>query len=231
MQKKQISITTNTLLAILQNVKGAQPIGFTSLTVPKFRKTGNPFVEIKKISRVSAMTGANYEASVNRQLTREGQADTFEAQERQWGERVAPALVKNNGAYYLVAQILKTDSPTYLARKSTNEPFKIVSKATLAPWLVQSTPSATQGTEKEIVYRNYKLESIAALNQGGNRYRIRANDFSPAPKKPTLRQLAEQTNAQNSAMQNAVVKNRNSGLAYEMGLYEEREKHLRASGE
>jgi len=141
--------------------------------VAKERIELNPFEEIRKLSKVNGFTGVNYEASVQRQEMREGVAPTFEASERQWGERVSSALVENKGKFYLAIQPKHSAKPVFIARKSLSDFFKVVSKDSIANFLPVHKPNANQGTEKEIIYRNYALESIAGLTIDGETYRVR----------------------------------------------------------
>lgn len=173
---KTETITVEQLANLLQTIKGATPIAFSSLTSPAQRKTGNPFGEIRKLSVVQAMTGADYENSVNRQLAREGKDQlTFTAKERSWGKRIAPALVAkdDDSAFYLPAHILRTKKPVYLVR-SPRGPLVTIEKARIEPFLSPSKSSAeAQGVEREIVYRNYSLTNIVSLSYNGTRYRVR----------------------------------------------------------
>lgn len=157
--------------------KGAQPVSFLAFVQPKFRKTGNPFSDIRKLSTVNAFTGADYEKSVNRQLDREGKTQLeFHAAERQWGERISPTLVQNNGKLYLVAQIQKTGEPVYFAR-SGNGFFQSIAKAAIEQFLPPVRHAENQGTDKEIVYRNYALENIVAFRGLGEDLVIQFDGF------------------------------------------------------
>lgn len=161
------------LLEILSNVKGAQPITISAFVDARAKKTGNPYSEIRKLSKVNGFTGADYETSVQRQETREGNAPSFEASERKWGERISPALVKNKDKFYLVIQPRATAKPIYFAKKVGGF-FKAISKQSIADLLpVAKSNAEAQGVEKEIVYRNYSLESIGAISIGGEKYRVR----------------------------------------------------------
>lgn len=166
------TINVNQLAERLALIKGAQPIAFVSLTDADARKTGNPYSQILKLSKVRAFTGADYENSVNRQLDREGKGQLeFHAKERSWGERISSALVQNKGELYLVTQILGTSKPIYLAKRGRL--LQVVSKEAIADFLPAKRKAVNQGTEKEVVYRNYKLSSIVSIALGGQRFRIR----------------------------------------------------------
>ena len=167
------TINQQQLAEILFGVTHAMPIGFTALIDARARKTGNPFVEVVKLSRVSAFTGFDFESAVQRRQVKEGQEATFQASERQWGQRIAPALVENKGKLYLVAKIERTAKPVYLARKTADSLLLTVAKSLVAPFLPVSAPAVNQGVDREVIYRNYALESIAAISLNGSRYRVR----------------------------------------------------------
>jgi hypothetical protein len=165
------------LMEILRDVKGATPLTISALVDARARKTGNPFAKILKLSKVNGMTGADYEKSVNRQLDREGKDQlSFTANERKWGERIGPALVSNGGKLYLVIHPQRTAKPVYFGQNETG--LRHVSKETIAAFLPAPKPATNQGTDKEIVYRNYSLENITALSIGGKTYRVRASGQS-----------------------------------------------------
>lgn len=167
------TITQPQFAEILRGITHALPISFSALVDARARKTGNPFGEIRKISRVQAFTGFDYENSVNRQLDREGKTQLeFTAKERSWGQRISPALVEKDGKLYLVAKIQRADKPVYL-HKSKQGFWKVISKELIAAFLPAFKPATNQGTEKEIVYRNYSLENIVSLSMNGERYRVR----------------------------------------------------------
>lgn len=166
------SITVSQLRQVLLGVSHAAPVGFSALVHVKARKTGNPFSAIAKLSRVNAFTGIDWEASVNRQLGREGKEQDFTASVRAWGERVSPALVLNGEKAYLVAKVERSARPVYLAKRSAGSPWQIVSKSTVAAFLPPSLP-ANVGTDKGLYYRNYSLDGITRLAIGGETYRVR----------------------------------------------------------
>ena len=169
------TINQSQLADILRSVKGAAPITISALVDARARKTGNPFKEVLKLSKVNGMTGANYEASVNRQHDREGTTPAFEARERSWGERISSALVENKGKLYLAIQPQRTAQPVYFGRNDKGVLMQ-VKKEAVAPFLPEKKSSAeAQGVDKEIVYRNYSLTSITALSIGGEKYRVRLN--------------------------------------------------------
>ena len=173
------TISTKQLGELLLSLRsGATFLGVSALIDARPRKTGNPFAAIMKLSTFQAVTAINYEASVNRQLDREGKDQlTFTAKEHSWGHRVpgSPALLEHNttGELYLVAQVLKARKPIYLVRDRATSPLRIVDKSTVDPYLPPVRHAENQGTEKEIVYRNYALSGIVSLRGFGESYRVR----------------------------------------------------------
>ena len=165
------TINQNKLAELLASIVTAQPITITALVNAKCRKTGNPFAEVKKLSKVNGFTAANYQASVNRQLGRENKPESFEAKDRQWGERVAPCLVINGPKRYLVIHVQYAKQPIYFGKLASGQ-WRIVSKETIQAFLPSHKPSASQGTDKEIVYRNYALENIRHVSMLGQTFKI-----------------------------------------------------------
>lgn len=166
------TVTVGQLIPILSRITSAQAIGFSALVSARARKTGNPFADIAKLSRISAFTGINWENSVNRQLVREGSEANFTESTRAWGARVSPALVEKDGKFYLVAKVERAAKPVYLAKKSAGNPWQIVSKSTVAAFLPEYKP-ANVGTAKDLTYRNYALSNLTRISLGGEVYRIR----------------------------------------------------------
>lgn len=167
------TINVAQLEAILATVKGASAINISALVDTGARKTGNPFAEVLKLSKVNGMTGTDYENGVNNQQMREGNAPTFVVSPRKWGVRISPALVEHKGRKYLSFRPLNTTRPTFFARQSSGVLLQ-VSKETVAKFLpAQKSSAPAQGVQKEIFYRDYALDSITSLSIGGEKYRVR----------------------------------------------------------
>lgn len=165
------TIDQNTLVEKLRGIAGAAPLTLSALIDARARKTNNPYPEILKLSKVNGMTGFDYEKSVNRQLEREEKATDFEAQERAWGERISPALVKKGNAFYLVLKVERAFKPTFLVRQ--NNFLVAIAKEKIKEFLPAHKKAVSQGTEKEVVYRNYSLANIKYIAFEGEQYRVR----------------------------------------------------------
>lgn len=154
-------------------INHAMPLNISALVDARARKTGNPFAAVAKLSVVNGFTGFDYEASVNRQLGREEKETDFSASARSWGTVVSPTLVENKGEYYLRLKIESTRKPVYLTKRTPANPWLVTAKETVAPYLPPVNHATNQGTEKEIVYRNYKLSGLVSVSMNGEKYRIR----------------------------------------------------------
>lgn len=176
------TVTQQRLVEILRNVTHATPVGFVALTNADAKVTANPFGTIYKLTKVNALTGCDYEGSVNRRLYKEGKEPYFQASGRSnQTERIGPCLARKvvNGEekFYLPVQIQHVRSPLYLVRRPIGlgrSVLTAVSKEQVAAFLPTPRKAAHQGTDKEIVYRDYALQSITQMNINGERYRIRA---------------------------------------------------------
>lgn len=165
------NITQKELEVLLKNHKGATPITISAITDTRARKTDNPFDKILKFSVINGFTGFDYQASVNRQQNREGGAGDFNAQQRKWGTNINNVLVEDKGKFYLVIRPLRCTKPIFLGQKGNN--VVRVAKESIAQFLPTTYSSADkQGVDKEIVYRNYSLDSIRSITFKGEKYQI-----------------------------------------------------------
>jgi hypothetical protein len=174
----QHSLTHNGMVEMLSAEKGARIVTITAKTTPNMRKTNNPFYNqrekaftVSKVSRVNGMINWSYENSVNNQRAREGHGDAFEAHPRTWGQRIqgTPFVhhMKKDGSIkrYLEVKVERSLGHFYM-----DEYGKEIDAALVQPWLVDASPSRRQETEKEIILRDYALESIIGLVHKGTNY-------------------------------------------------------------
>lgn len=167
------AITEAQLVDMLRQNKGATIVTIVTRTEPGMRKTGNPFVgKVVKISRVNGMLGFNYSNSVNRQLEREGEVADFVAQPRKWGIRIeGTPLVEHEGNFYVEMKVEKslghrfewTDNGTILDDKAIED---------MKAFMPIKSSSSSQGTDKEIILRDYKVASIIAITYRGHCYLV-----------------------------------------------------------
>lgn len=165
------------LLDLLANLKGATFATITSATDPrmvkKHRETGepNPHLGAVKVSRVNVTIGADYERSVNRQRTREElDADFASMGLPDYYEPVAGPIIrhKGKGTHYLACKPERCLAVVY-----QDAAGKLIDADAVKPYLPASSKPANQGTEKEIVWRTYALDSIREISLGGRHYIVR----------------------------------------------------------
>lgn len=165
-------ITVDELRTHLESVRGNTFATIVAETLPKVPK-GCPYPGLRKLSQVNVAIGFNYENSVNRQRDREGIEEAFEAQPRQWGTRIngTPLVEHTNkdGVHrlYLETKIQKTLGHQYRDAEGNDLADEDVEEFLRAP----SKP-ATQGTAKEVMVRDYGLDSIVEITLLGETYAI-----------------------------------------------------------
>jgi len=170
------AITQPELLATLDGIKGATFATIVTETDARLKKTGNPFGPVRKVSRVNVTLGFQYASAVNRQRTREGSEADFESAPRQWGERVTPMLVEHKGRTYLETKVENVYSTEYY----TTDGRKL-SREDVAPFLPSRSGSSRQKTEKEIVVRDYAIDSIRSLAMKGEEFIMLQPIATPIP--------------------------------------------------
>jgi len=156
------TMTQAELTTLLGSLRGATFATLTTETMPKLLKTGNTLGTVRKVSRVNVTLGFQYAPAVNRQLVREGETPDFIAAPRQWGERVAgTVLVTHHGTNYLETKVEKSLDHKYLDSTGNLIPDEMV-----RPFL-PSKGASRQGVKKEILVRDYAIESIRAISLKG----------------------------------------------------------------
>lgn len=159
------AINHTTLLSLLAQVKGATFATIIAETVPKLKKTGNTLGHVRKVSRVNVCLGFQYENAVNRQLGREDQEADFQAAPRQWGTKVTPMIVEHKDKFYIETKVEKSLDSQYIDEDGKEIPFALVE-----PFLPAKRKSTRQGTDKEILVRDYSLDSLKTIAFGGETY-------------------------------------------------------------
>jgi len=161
-------LTKGELVAYLSGIRGATFATIETETEPKLLKTGNPYSEVRKISRVNVCLGFQYEAAVNRQRAREGAETDFEALPRKWGVRIPrTVLVEHKGKVYLETKVEKSLDHRYVNLQGIAIPDDLI-----APFLPKRKENEHQDTEKEILVRDYSVDSIRRMNVKGEEFSV-----------------------------------------------------------
>ncbi len=161
-------ISRDRLLLMLSEIRGASFATITTRTDARLRKTGNPFGHVEKISRVNVTLGFQYTSAVNRQRKREEMTADFVAMPRQWGKRHAstPLLIEHKGKFYLETKVERSLSHEYRAEDGT-----ILADEQAQPFL-PSRGSSRQELTREILVRDYAIDSIIGIAFNGQSYMV-----------------------------------------------------------
>ena len=158
-------ITTAQMIEMVRTQKGCTFATIEANTDPK-AKASCPFEKVEKISRLNVMIGFDYSNAVNNQRSREEIETEFKSAPRRWGERVDLKTVEHKGNTYLTTATLNHYSTVY---KADGE---VIDADAIAQHLPKKSTSSRQGTEKKIVYRDFKASSIKEITMGGETYEV-----------------------------------------------------------
>jgi hypothetical protein len=165
MTVKRINLADLTSHLEIAATHRANFVAIETLTAARVRKTGNPHPNVLKRSKVQAVIGHNYAQSVNHQRVREGSTPDFQALPRKWGQRIAGTpFVTHNGKLYLECGVLKVLGASTFELPN-GEP---IDSDKVTPFLPTTYSNAEhQGVDREVILRDYALESIQRITIDG----------------------------------------------------------------
>ena len=161
------TITTENLVTSIRERSGAEFITITTNTDARLLKRGNPNKNVRKISTVNVTVGFDYASSVNKQRTREELEADFIAQPRKWGKRIDLKTVGHKGGIYLTYKGESCISTRYVGENGAE-----LSKDEVSPFLKKPSKPKTQGTDKEIIYRDVAVGNITNINFRGGKFEV-----------------------------------------------------------
>jgi len=139
--------------------------------------------QVRKISYMSIMAGAEYENVVNNQRIRENHPEYFEAAEKVWGRRLNGSKtvmehVNKDKEYNLYFQVIIPTKINPHAPKTKrffidNTTGEKIDTKTIECFMPKKSKSKRQETEKEILFRTPKVENVLALVTDKVIYQIR----------------------------------------------------------
>jgi len=200
----QDQVTHNALANILANAPDTHTFAHlvavtNAASVKKHRDTGQPLVDflgsktakLCKAFRGSLSIGNSYQQAVNNARAKQGLTTDFEpvmrdTYRRYNDSRAVYQLVSNPANLYLVAFFFASPNAPANFRSNTmlfnSETGQVYNRETVAGFMPVPSTSSRQGLapEKEILYRNYKMESIHSLAYRGGVYAV-TNPALPAP--------------------------------------------------
>jgi len=174
-KRQRVLVSSSQVIELLGKANGKFATVFTK-TVPPL-KAGNPFGigNILKVSKVFVQLGCNYASCVNRQLAREDKPKDFVPSPQKWGERVEglPFVVHTpDGAdekIYLECKVVASISHEYQTPSGAVIDIRLVE-----PWL-RPHVKPEQGTDKEIVWRDYDFANIIGISYNVNSWVVEDN--------------------------------------------------------
>ena len=171
--QKTVVLTKQAIVDLLKESKGAKIVTLITQTEPKMRKTDNPYIgKVIKVSRVNGMIGWNYSNSVNNQREREGMEADFQAKPRHWGERIeGTPLVEHKGNYYIELKVERSLGHSYQFTDGT--PLTDEQVEELQGFMPKPRKPQTQQTDKTIILRDYRLDTIMQLTMDKVAYQIK----------------------------------------------------------
>jgi hypothetical protein len=161
--------------------RAATIVCITTRTVPKMRKTNNPyFGRVERVASRSGMFAANYQEAVNRQRVREGQPANDAGEivpfvaEAMWkgkGEHVAPSIVRHttSGEEYFAFYPTRTDedgNPIANKDQWLLDGVPVEDEAILndiKSFCQDQGDNEKQGTDKRISWRVFKMQSVREI--------------------------------------------------------------------
>lgn len=149
--------------ALLSSKVGAFPVGMVTVTEPKMRKTGNPYIGVTRTTRRNVFLGGSYESIVNNKLQKDGGSRSFVADPLPWGTAVNRFLIENKGKLYLryfpVVNGAKGEDKWTLNGEE-------IPVEKVQPFLYESAPSNGAGVE----WRTVALENVKTVQMDGEEY-------------------------------------------------------------
>ena len=165
-------ITTADFAKLLETRKGATFVTTETVTDPDMRKTGNPFIGVKKLSVVNGTIGYIYDNVLVNRAAKEGIVFSGNVKPHAWGDMNHNHTLRINrksGDKYLSIMIKKClVPPRYIMPNGTEIPA-----ADLKPYMPEKYESSTQDClEEKIIVRDYKLASIVSIRMDGEAYTV-----------------------------------------------------------
>jgi hypothetical protein len=180
---------------MLQGIKGMAIVGIEALTDARANKfarvsdedkakgikrgTPNPFGTIHKLVRTTGFVGVDYEASVNREASRQGGTASFDADPLPWGEWLIPSkVITHKGNLYLRTQTTpgtrRKVACKVLSYRGENGQF--LSREQVKPYLPEAKESNKQqeetGITETVWVRTYAFNSIQKIRINSQTYKL-----------------------------------------------------------
>ena len=170
---------------LLEKKKGTSILGIIAETEPKMRKTNNPFKEVKKISHLTVVTGANYTRAVEKQG-----GEGFVADPLPYGKFVVKnkVVVAPSGELQLRTVFRNAPKPVSIKFVADGQEVK---REDVKPFLVEKKQPPTENAlsaiassssskqlrykvqpDRQVKVRNFGFSNIREVHVNGEKYQL-----------------------------------------------------------
>ncbi len=165
-----VQVNQSEILEVLMNVNKPTFVHIVSETEPNMKKTGNPFLGTKKVSRGTYFIGGTYEQMIEILMKKEGIQGTFKSEKCTIGEHVTKCIQFNEklNRFYLQYFTFKTSKIKSKFFFQGNE----IEKQLLESYLNQSSTSSRQPQQQKLDVKSFKIESIKFITLNKVKYEV-----------------------------------------------------------
>lgn len=164
-------LTHNQFKNLLSARKGALILGIVANTDAKALKTGNPHAEIRKVTRQTVVTGADYQKAVEKQG-----GEGFKAEGRTYGETVVDrkVILGPKGDFQLVTVARNPRKPQSVVFLADGQPKTYDDVKGFLPKKKESVKQAAAGVvgKKQVMVRNFSFDSIEQVRVNGEIFKL-----------------------------------------------------------
>ncbi len=158
-------ITREGFIDLLSLRGGATPVTVLTVTEPRLKKTGNPFVGVTRETRRNGFVGGSYESIANNKREREGEARDFEAHPLPWGRHYNRYFIEHKGSFYL--KVFPVTTGVESVDIWRDEAGNVLSVDDLKPFFPKK--SENRGN---VEWRTVKVDNIYEITLDGERLRL-----------------------------------------------------------
>lgn len=173
-ENRPILLDANTIRDTLNKVKGHTFVSCVTVTEPKMRKTGNPYLgRVRKVTKFVGAVNFDYDNAVENAREREGK----DREDWSKGESWSRPITRPDGTltpfachkddpekiYFRIRQIEWPKSEYFIDGERVDE-------SALEDWLIKSKPAANQGLENAVRMNTPLWENVRAVSVNGETY-------------------------------------------------------------
>lgn len=170
-ENRPVLIDSDSIRTTLNGVKGHTFMSCVTVTEPRMRKTGNPYVgRVHKVTKFVGAINFDYDNAVENAREREGQS------REDWvkGESWSRPITRPDGTFTPFACHKDDPEKIYLRFRQTAWPQseyfidgERVEKSAIAEWLQESKPATNQGLDNPVRMNTVSWENVRAVSVNG----------------------------------------------------------------